>query len=355
MLNIYKNSMYSAHMIKTFITEILPLVNTELDVWKTYAETKMLGELQKQALASITDKKFHCQGGSFYSLYPGVNRVEFVKFVVALQTISDYLDNLCDRANVTDEKAFAQLHLAMTDALNPRAKLKDYYAFYPFKEDGGYLNSLVKTSQDILAKLPSYDKVQIHLLELASLYSHLQTYKHIALEDREQAMQDWLNDANTNTWLTNWEFAAATGSTLGMFMLTAAAYQENLNAEDVTTLKEAYFPWISCLHIQLDYFIDQAEDRQNNDLNFIFYYSNEQEMQERLQFIYQQAFNHAENTPNSYFATTIVRGLVALYLSDSKIKTPTEKAVRKTLLNTAGVRATIIYYLCNLLRNTKKI
>ena len=75
-------------------------------------------------------------------------------------------------------------------------------------------------------------------------------------------MQAWLNDANTNTWLTNWEFAAATGSTLGMFMLTAAAYQENLNTEEITTLKEAYFPWISCLHIQLDYFIDQAEDRQ---------------------------------------------------------------------------------------------
>ncbi len=355
MVTIYRNTLHSAHMIKTFVQEVLPLVDRELDMWKSYAQTKMSGELQKQALASITDKRFHCQGGNFYSLYPGVNRDDFVKFVVALQTISDYLDNLCDRANVTDAKAFAQLHLAMTDALNPHAQLKDYYAFYPFQEDGGYLNRLVLTSQNILAKLPSYAKVQVHLLELASLYSHLQTYKHIAVEDREEAMSEWLNDANTNTWLTNWEFAAATGSTLGMFMLAAAAYQENLSTEEVINLKEAYFPWISCLHIQLDYLIDQAEDRQNGDLNFIFYYRDDEETKERLQFIYRQAFNYACHTPYAYFATTIVRGLVALYLSDSKIKTPTEKAIRKALLHTAGVRAKIIYHLCRLLRNRHKI
>ena len=66
MVTIYRNTLHSAHMIKTFVQEVLPLVDRELDMWKSYAQTKMSGELQKQALASITDKKFHCQGGNFY-------------------------------------------------------------------------------------------------------------------------------------------------------------------------------------------------------------------------------------------------------------------------------------------------
>ena len=53
MVTIYRNTLHSAHMIKTFVQEVLPLVDRELDMWKSYVQTKMSGELQKQALASI--------------------------------------------------------------------------------------------------------------------------------------------------------------------------------------------------------------------------------------------------------------------------------------------------------------
>jgi tetraprenyl-beta-curcumene synthase len=46
--------------------------------------------------------------------------------VVALQTISDYLDNLCDRRGSPTGR-FRQLHLAMTDALDPAGETHDYY------------------------------------------------------------------------------------------------------------------------------------------------------------------------------------------------------------------------------------
>lgn len=51
-------------------------------------------------------------------MLPDVDINNFVKFIVAFQTISDYLDNLCDRVEVNDEQAFRQLHLAITDALD---------------------------------------------------------------------------------------------------------------------------------------------------------------------------------------------------------------------------------------------
>lgn len=353
MLKFFLQAKNSPSMIWTFLSDVLPRVNQEINRWQACAERQMQGELRKQALSSIATKRFHCQGGSFYALYPGVHTHAFIRFVVALQTISDYLDNLSDRASVTDEAAFRQLHLAMTDALDPFAVHKDYYAHYPYKEDGGYLLHLVKTCQEELVKLPSYHLVKDDLLRLARLYSQLQTYKHIRTDLREEAMCRWLKEVNTTADLTDWEFAAATGSTLGMFMLAAAASDPHLTKAAVRAVTAAYFPWIAGLHIQLDYFIDQAEDRENNDLNFIFYYTDDCQMSARLTFLYQQAACHARLTPHAYFAKTIVCGLAALYLSDAKIQTPTEKKIRSELLRCGGISVRILYWLCKLLRLKK--
>lgn len=353
----FKEFQKSAGMISAFLQRILPQVDSELAHWHTYAETHMHGELKKQALNSIRDKKFHCQGGNFYSLYPGVNESDFVRFVVALQTISDYLDNLCDRAGIFDAKAFSQLHLAMEDALNPKSQLRDYYAFYPHQDDGGYLASLVKTCRQVLAPLPSYSIVQTNLLHLAGLYSELQTYKHISPEIRESAMLQWLETRHNpiESGLTHWEFAAATGSTLGMFMLAASAYQPKLSHQQAAELYNAYFPWISGLHILLDYFIDQKEDKAGGDLNFIFYYQTTAKITTRLRLFYRNAYQKASLTPHPYFAKTIVQGLLALYLSDPKIKTPVDKEIRSDLLDEAGGYTRWIYRLCRLLRMKKTL
>lgn len=339
----------SAAMIRCFLQKILLEVNREVDRWQCYACDHMTGLLQEQALASIANKKFHCQGGGFYALYPGINAQEFVPFIVALQTISDYLDNLCDRASVTEETAFRQLHLAITDALDPTAEHKDYYAQYPYREDGGYLDQLVHTCQDVLRPLPGYPAIRHDLLRLGTLYSELQTYKHIDVSLREQAMLDWLHVVNT-TELSHWEFAAATGSTLGMFMLAAAACQPGLTSLDAKKITAAYFPWICGLHIQMDYFVDQAEDRLGGDLNFISYYKDDAETARRLGLFYHRAFVSASRTPHPYFAETIVQGLVALYLSDPKINTTKEKNLRKVILSSAGIYTTMLYGFCKLLR-----
>ena len=78
-----------------------PAVKRELSRWKSLAQT-IPEPLRTQALLSIEHKAFHCLGGSVYAQYPGVHGQTMLSFVVALQTISDYLDNLCDRLGVCD-------------------------------------------------------------------------------------------------------------------------------------------------------------------------------------------------------------------------------------------------------------
>ncbi|MGD0205948.1 MAG: DUF2600 family protein, partial [Dehalococcoidia bacterium] len=80
-----------------------------------------------------------------------------------------------------------------------------------------------------------------------------------------------------------------------------------------------YFPWISGLHILLDYFIDQAEDEAGGDLNFVSYYPDAGRCRERLLLFLKQALDRAAALPAPLFHTTVVRGLPAFYLSDPKV------------------------------------
>ncbi|MCX7780554.1 MAG: tetraprenyl-beta-curcumene synthase family protein [Negativicutes bacterium] len=343
--------MHSLSLIIKFVSRVFPLVSEELGQWRRFAAERAEGELQIQALASIRDKKFHCQGGSIYSLYPGTPTGDLIRLIVALQTISDYLDNLCDRAGITDETAFRQLHLAMTDALNPAKSPSDYYRYYPYANDGGYLAALVKTCQDIISGLPAYDQVQDYVLELASLYSELQTYKHIDWACREARMLRWAEPhLRRYPGITAWEFAAATGSTLGMFMLCALAANPRLERDEAASAFNAYFPWITGLHILMDYFIDRNEDRTGGDLNFVAYYLSEADVKTRLTLFWQQAMSHAKQLKEPVFQQTVVRGLFAMYLSDPKADAPAEKPIKDALLDEAGTYTRLLYNLCRLLR-----
>src|SRR5699024_9799328 len=77
---------------------IFPAVDRELACWTKRAREIPNEELRKQALASIESKRFHCQGGGVYALLANFHWQKAVRFIVAYQTISDYLDNLCDRS-----------------------------------------------------------------------------------------------------------------------------------------------------------------------------------------------------------------------------------------------------------------
>jgi len=133
---------YETLDIYKFICRVFPMVDDELKHYINLAKNMPDSTLSKLALDSISLKKFHCQGGCIYSLYPNADTKSMVHFIVAYQTISDYLDNLCDRAGIREEAAFKNLHLAMRDALIPGDVYSDYYKFYPYKDDGGYLTNL---------------------------------------------------------------------------------------------------------------------------------------------------------------------------------------------------------------------
>ena len=339
-------------MTPKIFLQVRPQVHKHLQHWIDQAWKIPSPELQKQALASIAGKTFHCEGGGIYGLLAGDRYREAIRFIVAYQTISDYLDNLCDRSTSQDPADFRILHTAMQHALTPKAKLDDYYRFHNEQNDGGYLAALVMSCQEELAGLPAYDLIAPHLHELADYYCNLQVYKHVRREERVPLMQAWFDKHQKTLPPMAWyEFAACSGSTVGIFCLVAHACHQDCTALLVRNIMDAYFPWVQGLHILLDYLIDQDEDRRGGDLNFCSYYHDSQEMVTRLSHFYQQANLSIAALPYSRFHRLINQGLLGIYCADKKVYRQKEvrMAARKLVFLGGGV-GLFFYLICWLYR-----
>jgi tetraprenyl-beta-curcumene synthase len=343
----------SAPAMGSYLWVVLPQVARELSGWRRQAEACPRPELRAMALASLEKKRFHCQGGSFFALWVSpAYRGPLVRAVVSLQTISDYLDNLCDRLGVEDERAFRQLHHSLVDALLPGEAPKDYYSAYPYCEDGGYLQSLVWTCQQALSRLPSWEMVREEAVRLAGWYNQLQATKHLSPKEREIRVKAWLAELERQirSGLAWWELAAATGSTLGLFGLMALASRPSPSREQVELFLGAYFPWVCALHILLDYLIDQHEDQLGGDLNFVACYGHRGEAANRLLYLAQEAGRRVARLPDPGFHRTLVVGLLSLYLSDPKVEEQELADLRQRLLSAAGADAWRLYRLCRMVR-----
>lgn len=269
-----------------------------------------------------------------------------IKFIVAYQTISDYLDNLCDRSTSLDPDDFAALHEAMEDALTVDAPPRDYYRFREDKDDGGYLVDLMQTCQTILKDMPNYIEIKADLLELCRYYCDLQIHKHVRKEEREERLIALFEAEQAKfpdmTW---YEFSACSGSTLGVFCLVSYALRDDFDVQYAMMIREGYFPYIQGLHILLDYFIDQEEDRIGGDLNFCFYYKDDEEICQRLIHFLQEANKYADTLPDPKFHKMIISGLLGIYLSDQKVnEQKVVKVLAKQVMKQGGAVSRFFYW-----------
>jgi tetraprenyl-beta-curcumene synthase len=326
--------------------EIIPTVHKHLGYWKDRARNIPNMELSKQATMSICTKTFHCEGGSIYALLTHGDKEKVIQFVVAYQTISDYLDNLCDRSTSMDGNDFKALHQSMLDALTPGEPLKNYYRFRDDQNDGSYLHDLVVTCQEVLAEIESYPFIADKLKYLASLYCDLQVHKHIEHEKRVPALQEWFDSHKSSLPEMSWyEFSACSGSTLGIFYLVSFASGRVLTEQETENVMNSIFPWVQGLHILMDYFVDQEEDRNGGDLNFCFYYDDHEQLRKRFLHFLQNGHNNILELPDSEFHHMINCGLIGIYLADMKVqKQPEVRAIGKDLLTAAGPQAKFFYF-----------
>jgi tetraprenyl-beta-curcumene synthase len=304
-----------------FMRTVIPRASRELAAIRLRAVAIPDPALREQALASIDGKAYHVQGGAILATFlRGADADRYVATIAAIETIYDYLDNLCDRLPGVSQQAYATLHLALLDALDDERTPADYYADGPPGDDGGYLRSLVDAARAGLAALPNYAAIRSRLVDVAGFYAELQVLKHGPADARETACATWYaRNRDRFPGLTWWEFAAACGSSLPIFALIALAARKGCIDADIDDTLRVYFPGLSALHILLDYFIDQAEDREHGELNFIACYASRAEALAGLRRLVTTTLGRVRTLADATRHRFVVQAMCVFYLTHPKI------------------------------------
>jgi tetraprenyl-beta-curcumene synthase len=304
-----------------FLTCVVPRASRALEGIRERANAIPAPALREQALASIDGKAFHVQGGCILATFlPAADATRFVRIVASLETIYDYLDNLCDRLPGVSQEAFATLHDALLDALDDRRTPADYYRHGPSGNDGGYLASLVNDVREELATVRHYAAVREALVQIAGYYVQLQTLKHGDAAVREEVCSAWYAEhAESFPGLYWWEFAAACGSSLPVFALVYLALQPRIDARAIDSTVAAYFPNVSAVHILLDYFIDQAEDLEHRELNFVACYPSSTVAVERVGRLVRATSERVRALTHGEWHEFALRAMCLFYLTHPKV------------------------------------
>jgi tetraprenyl-beta-curcumene synthase len=302
-----------------FMRHVVPRAGRELREIQALAARIPDGRLRHEAQASATRKGYHVLGGCVLATFlPRAAAEHYIEIIAPLESIYDYLDNLCDRHPEVDPQAYPVLHQAIADALDPNASLRSYYERGPSGDDGGYLAALVRRSQAGLRRLAGYELLLPDFREAAAFYSELQSYMHLPPGERESACIAWY-ERNRESFrdLAWYEFACAAGSQFQVYGPLYALFAGSDDAIDATY--HAYFPPLAAIHVLVDSYIDQAEDREHGDLSFITCYASESEMLARLTFLATAFHKATETIPDRSRHRFVLRAMALFYLTQPQI------------------------------------
>ena len=296
---------------------VFPHVGRELRHWRALAGQIHDPVLRRLALLTQGVERGNYEGAAAYAvLVPRAYRARVVRAVVAFQATYDYVDTLSEQPNADPIANGRQLHLALLSALEPGTVQPDYYRHHCERQDNGYIRNLVQTCRDSLGALPSYAAVAQPALRAARSIVAYQSLNHEEASDRPRALARWgAGVAPPGSGLRWWEAAAAGASSMTVFALIAAAANPGLSVAETTATEEAYFPWISALHVLLDNLIDRTQDSEHGHHNLIDHYSSPAEAAHRLEWIAARAMHAAETLPDGARHALIVAAMTSFYLS----------------------------------------
>jgi tetraprenyl-beta-curcumene synthase len=97
------------------------------------------------------------------------------------------------------------------------------------------------------------------------------------------------------------------------------AMQPRVDARAIESTVAAYFPNVSAVHILLDYFIDQAEDREHAELNFVACYPSSAVAVERVGRLVRATSERLRALRHGEWHEFVLRAMCLFYLTHPKV------------------------------------
>ena len=295
---------------------VAPVVRAQLTRWERRAQAIEDPFLRTLAISKLREERFNVElAATLATPAPRAHRKRAAEAIVALQVLYDYLDLLTEQP-LSDplpdsRRLFAALIDALTLAKKPRG---DYYPHDLRSRDDGYLEELVKTTRDALARLPGAAAVVEVAQRSARRCAEAQVLSHAAARSSSAEVERWARREATGTPLQWPEFlAGATASVLAVHALIAAAADERTTIEAAQEVDALYLS-IGALTM-LDSLVDHQHDIATGELGYVQYYESPEMMAVRLVSVARDAAERARALPNAAHHIMTLIGVVAYYSS----------------------------------------
>lgn len=304
------------------LTWASPATARQVLAWRKRAAAIPDRPTRRDALDSLARKRGHIDGAVLFATIPSRRSEDLIQILVAYQIIFDFLDSVNERVADRSAQSGIQLHLALVDALDPARHRSDYYAYHPWRDDGGYLGDLVAACRSACLRLPSYEHVYVLLLGEAVRFKVL-ALNHIAsAAERDMALREWSGEprpGSTNAWF---ELAAGGSSSLLIHMLLALAAEPLSSEIDFWLLRALYIEVISVMGTMLDSYVDQIEDLASGDHSYVAHYPSSELAVRRLERLIERSLRETLLLNGGERHAVIVACMVAMYLSKDSARSP---------------------------------
>jgi tetraprenyl-beta-curcumene synthase len=315
----------------------LKAVSREINLWRTRALTIPDAPIREDALSSIDRKRGHTDGAALFWILPPRRDMNLLRLLVTYELIWDFLDSLNEHGACEGTTNGRQLHKALVEALDPAAPISDYYRYHPWREDGGYLRTLVETCRSGCASLPSYGRVRPYVLVEAERAQVLALNHDTDPSCRDEALKAWAaRECSEERRLTWFELSGAASASMTIHAFLALAAQRACTDAEVRQTRAVYFPWMSAATTMLDSYVDQAEDELNGDHRYISHYEDEALAGERVRDLVTRSAREARRLRNGHRHAVIAACMVAMYLSKDSARTPEMRASTASIVHAGG-------------------
>ncbi|WP_320672807.1 DUF2600 family protein [Patulibacter defluvii] len=310
--------------------------------WLAVAERIPDPTLRGDALLALERKRHYADGAALFWTLPRRRDRRLLELLVAFQTIANFVDVASERGAAARGRSGRTLALALVDAIDVGAPPRDHYAEHPWRDDGGYLATLVAACQQRCAVLPGYPAVRERLRQEAGLLAALELEHDPDPERRDRGLRELAVAAYPGEREATWsEAAAGASSALPVMGLLALAAEPAPTPAAMAAVVEAY-SWAGRLGAVLDGYVDQAEDAVSGQWSSIGYYATPDETARRLRFLIARTLRAAAALPRGRRHVVVVTAMIAMYLSHDAAHDPRLAAGTRGLVRSAGGTARLM-------------
>ncbi|HEY3758901.1 MAG TPA: DUF2600 family protein [Solirubrobacteraceae bacterium] len=315
----------------------LPAVAREVHVWRAKARAIPDAPIRENAMSALLRKRAHTDGAALFWIIPNVRSLPLLRMLCAFEIMCDFLDSVSERGAGQGQANGKQLHMALVDALAPNRPTTDYFEHHPWREDGGYLDAMVKVCRECCCSLVGYERVRRLVLQEAWRAQVLAVNHDLDPEQRDADLQAWAaREFPAESEVAWYESSGAASAPLTIHALLALSVELRYSEAEIARVHAAYLPWISAATTMLDSYVDQLEDAVNDDHSYVAHYPSHEVAVRRIARLVNRSVADAGSLRDPERHILIVACMVAMYLSKDSTRSPTLRAGAERMVAAGG-------------------